>query len=168
MGVVLAGTNIFVDAAMEETGEHTNEITEYPIEDGSKIHSHAHLLPRTVTVDGILAGDDYRSKFDILRTLRDERMIIAYSGRMFYDSMVVKELSETYNAGIKNGLSVRIVFQQVTIVGGAGGGAVGVGGAGPGAVAADPANSLIEHLMRTGRYRVPGVGLVPWSGGGAE
>ena len=139
MGVILAGTNIFVDAAMEETASHTNEITEYAIEDGSKIHSHAHLLPRIVTVDGILVGDDFRSKFDFLRTLRDERMIIAYSGRMFYDSMVVKELSETYTAGIKNGLSVRIVFQQVTIVGGEGGGGAGGADTGTGAVTADPA-----------------------------
>ena len=121
MGVVLAGTNIFVDAAIEEKGEHNNDITEYPIEDGSRIHSHAHLLPRTVTVDGVIIGSGFRSKFDFLRTIRDERAIVAYSGRMYYPSMVIKELMETYNAGIKNGLSVRIVFQQVKIVGGGGG-----------------------------------------------
>jgi len=134
MGVILAGTNVYVDVALEEKGEHNNDITEYAIEDGSKIHSHAHLLPRIVTVEGLVVGSGYRGKVEFLKQLRDDRTIVGYVGRMYYGSMVIKELLETYDSGIKNGARIRIVFQQVKIVGGAYAPASGFGN-----VAPDPA-----------------------------
>jgi len=123
VGVVIAGTNTYVDAAIEESAEHNNDITEYPIEDGSKIHSHAHLLPRIVNVDGIVAGPGYQAKVNYLKMLRENRSIVSYSGRMYYDSLVIKELMETYDPGLLNGARIRIVFQEVKIVGGGGGSA---------------------------------------------
>ncbi len=117
MGVIRAGTNIWVDAAKEESAEHNTDITEYPIECGSKINSHAHLLPRYVTVEGIVIG---ANKLARLKNARDSRAIVAYIGRMYYGSLVIKELLETYTGEIANGCQVRVVFQQVKIVGGAG------------------------------------------------
>lgn len=138
VGVIIAGTNIYVDAATEEKAEHNNDITEYPIEDGSKIHSHAHLLPRMVTVEGIVAGPGYQTKVARLKGIRESRDIVSYSGRIFYASLVIKELMETYEPGLLNGCHIRVVFQEVKIVGGIGGGGP-MGG--PERVGNDPAGN---------------------------
>lgn len=122
VGVVIAGGNIYVDAAREEKAEHNNDITEYPIEDGSRIHSHAHLLPRMLTVDGVVAGPGYQAKVARLRGIRDSRAIVSYSGRMFYPSLVIKEFMESYDPTLLNGAWIRLVFQEVKIVGSGDGG----------------------------------------------
>ncbi len=136
MGVVIGGGNTFVDAAREESVEHNNDITEYPVEDGSKIHSHAHLLPRLVTVEGIIIG---RAGVDRLIKARDRRAIVAYSGRVYWPSLVIKELQDSYDKTIENGAYIRIVFQQIKIVGSPAGGEGGAGEGGAGDVAEDPA-----------------------------
>ncbi len=118
VGVIIAGTNTYLDNCQEESAEHNNDITEYPIEDGSKIHSHAHLLPRTITAEGLLAGPGYQGRFNYLKSLRESRSIVSYSGRFFYSSLVIKELMETYDSELLNGVRVRVVFQEVKIVGG--------------------------------------------------
>lgn len=129
VGVVIAGNNTYLDACREESAEHNNDITEYPIEDGSKIHSHAHLLPRHITAEGIVVGPGYEAKVENLKSIRDNRDIVDYSGRMYYSSLVIKELIESYDPEIFNGARIRLVFQEVKIVGG--------GVAGPG-VSDDP------------------------------
>ncbi len=144
MGVVIANQNVWVDAALEEIVEHTNEITEYPIEDGSKIHSHAHLLPRLVTVDGLIIGAGWQGRLSTLISARESRMIVKYIGRVHYGSLVIKEIRDSYDSGIKNGVRVRVTFQQVKIVGSPAGdsaGSVVSGGGGVGTVTADPALS---------------------------
>ncbi len=145
MGVVIANQNVWVDAAIEEIVEHTNDITEYPIEDGSKIHSHAHLLPRLVTVDGLIIGAGWEERLSTLITARETRMIVRYVGRVHYGSLVIKEIRDSYDAGIANGARVRIVFQQVKIVGSPAGETAEMvvdGSGGEGAVGIDPGEEL--------------------------
>ncbi len=122
VGVIIAGSNTYLDNCIEESAEHTNDITEYPIEDGSKIHSHAHLLPRSVTAEGLIVGPGYQGRLNRLKGLRESRSIVSYSGRMFYSSLVIKDLTESYDSEILNGVRVRVEFQEVKVVGGGGGG----------------------------------------------
>ncbi len=134
---------ISIDAFVEETYNHSAQVTEYPVEDGTNINDHVVQNPDEISVNGVV-GDisiyedysqttpptnraaDYYAKLVDLKEKGNPVTIV--TGLKVYDNMVIKSISVVRNADngkalvfTMNLVKVRVIKSQLVVISNIGG-----------------------------------------------
>ena len=99
----------------EERSDYVADITEYPIEGGNQISDHAALRPVTLAIDGVVAGPSAAGVLATVRSWRENRLLVTYSGRGTYRDFVIKEFRPTEDVEVGDGFRFAMTLQEVRI-----------------------------------------------------
>lgn len=115
-----------IDATVRE--EHTSDIvlTDHPVEKGVDITDHKRILPKQITIDGVISGDpihldgpvDFTGRpVDAWETLQklqaDTSLIDVVTSLRTYEQMAITSLKCTRDADTGNVLNFTAVMRQV-------------------------------------------------------
>ncbi len=106
----LGDVQMLVDS---ESLEMINEITEKPVEQGQEVAEHVRRLPTTISLSGVIAGEEASERFEKLQEYRDEAEVISFVGRQVLDDLVIQSFSPTEDNQILDGFRFTIVLKQI-------------------------------------------------------
>ena len=133
---------VVIDASMKEVHDSDCNVTTNPVEDGVAVADHVQILPKTLSMEGVvtdtpvsfsiinnvtglistatsLFGASSRSKdaYDDLLKLRDERQPFrVVTGLQVYDNMILEKLSITRTAQTGKAINFRALLREIAIV----------------------------------------------------
>lgn len=127
--------SIDLDVTMDEAHEWTNDVTSYPVEEGSPITDHIRQMPDKVTITGMISDTPLRddilqnynagvdgvnapvrsqTTFDLLRDLMaSKELITLYTRYKIYTSMALQNCSIPRSSGM--GLMVQFTLQFINV-----------------------------------------------------
>lgn len=100
----------------EERPDFVSDVTEHPIEDGRLIADHTTLRPVNLAIDGVVAGPGTAGILDAIRSWREDRLLVTYSGRGIYRDFIIKEFRPTEDAEVGDGFRFTMTLREVRIV----------------------------------------------------
>jgi hypothetical protein len=119
MSVILFSASIGpvpVDCLLSERVTAELDITEIPIEDGSRITDHAVRMPRRVTLD--LANEGAAASYNALEAFQRSRVpFTLVTGLSVFPNMLVKSIDAERDVQFSKVLRARVDLQEVIIVG---------------------------------------------------
>jgi len=104
------------DVVTEERPEMNTEVSEHPIEDGASVSDHVALRPISISMNGVVAGEGAGDKIGKLRSWRNDRHRLRYTGRNIFKNYVISEMQTEHDARVGDGFRFRLVLQQVRTV----------------------------------------------------
>jgi hypothetical protein len=122
---------IEIDAFIEETYNHTAQVTEYPVEQGFKINDHVVHSPDSISVNGVIGEasiyEDYSQElppanraqdyyFKLVDLKEKGEPITIVTGLKVYENMLITSLSVTRNAQNGKSLVFTMDLTKVTII----------------------------------------------------
>lgn len=119
MSVILFSTAIGpvpIDCMVSEKVTAELDITEIPVEDGSRITDHAVRMPRRVTLD--IANQAAAASFNALERFQQSRVpFTLVTGLSVFPNMLVKRIDADRDAMFSKVLRAKVDLQEVIIVG---------------------------------------------------
>lgn len=104
-----------IDVIIKETHNSSLEITEIPIEDGSRITDHAFKLPKKLSLD--TASGNAAATYNALVAFQVSRVpFTVVSGFFIYTNMLIKDLSADRDKDFTTVLRCRAELQEILIV----------------------------------------------------
>lgn len=100
----------------EERPEFSSEISDRPVERGANIVDHVRPLPVTLTLTGVVTGDDAAQRLERLRRYREEAELLIYIGRNVLRDVVIQSLNTGHTAAVRDGFEFTLTLRQVRIV----------------------------------------------------
>ena len=91
------------------------EVTEKPVERGEDIADHVRRKPSTISISGIIVGEDASPKLERLKKYQREGEILTYVNRVAYPNMVIENINTTHDTSIGNGFKISITLKRVRI-----------------------------------------------------
>ncbi|MFN3833380.1 MAG: phage baseplate protein [Allorhizobium sp.] len=105
-----------IDCIISEKLESTLDITEIPIENGSRVSDHAVVMPKKVTLD--LATGNAAATYAALERFQESRVpFTMVTGLKVFTSMLVKRISAERDATFSKILKATVDLQEVILVG---------------------------------------------------
>jgi len=107
--------DVEVTVGTEEQVDKKNNITDYPVEDGSVVSDNSERQPLILNVSGMVKGQNAFKKLQQLRKYCDNADIINYSGRNAFSNCVIESLSTSHGKNVKGGFTFTATIKQVLI-----------------------------------------------------
>lgn len=105
-----------IACVLSEKHTSTLEITEIPIETGSKITDHAVVMPKAVTLD--IAGANASATYEALIRFQESRFpFTLVTGLKIYRNMLLKRVDADRDPNSARILKARVDLQEVILVG---------------------------------------------------
>ena len=109
--------DVQVDATISENTSLSNEISSYPLEDGTVAQDHINNNPIELSLDVTITGEyggTAQEKYERLLELRNEREVFSVTGALqVYDNMAISELSLEKTSENVKGYSGSVSLQQI-------------------------------------------------------
>lgn len=105
--------DVFLSVVTEENTNFKNNITSFPVEDGSVVSDNVDNQPIKVSLNGVVVGDDAVVKYNRLTQMWRDKEIIKYTGRIIIDNCVIESFTRVANSKIANGFNFTIVIKQI-------------------------------------------------------
>ena len=102
-------------AITKETFDFKNTITEHPVESGSNIADHVANTPITISLKGIIVGEDASAKYQKLVNYWQNATLGLYIGRGSLSNCVIEMFSKDGEASTGNGFQFSISLKQIRI-----------------------------------------------------
>lgn len=96
-----------------ESASMTSRVTSNPIESGADLHDHVINDAEKFSISGTIIGGN--SAIAALKSMRDKRDILTYTGRTRASNLVITSLTFDFAAKNKDGCAFKVQFQQVFI-----------------------------------------------------
>ncbi len=103
------------DVIKSEDLTHDAEVTDKPVEKGMDISDHTKRKPLTLSITGIMVGDNALQKLQRLYKYQNEGELLKYVGRTTHINMVIENIHTTHNSSVANGYSFQMSIKQVNI-----------------------------------------------------
>lgn len=100
-----------------ESKKHTGKLTNYPIENNSKITDHYEKDPTKHTLRGVLAGNGAAAAVATLEKMMETADFLTYTGSYRMENIVITDLDFSTDSSNRNGFSFSATFQFAPIVG---------------------------------------------------
>lgn len=97
----------------EESPEYTTEITERTVERGTDIADHIRSRPVSLSISGVVVGDDAAQKLSKLREYARKGEVLRYVGRNIFANMVIQSFPTSHTYRIRNGFSFQMELKEV-------------------------------------------------------
>lgn len=103
------------DCVSQEGTVLANKISENTIETGEEVADHISRMPASVSLVGIIVGEDAAKKYSELLKYRNEKTLLKYVGRVSLQNCEIQSFGSSRDKNIKNGYYFNIVIRQVKI-----------------------------------------------------
>lgn len=106
---------IFILPSDSETESDSSNVTSWPVDEGTPRSSYARMASRTITVEGILTGengDNAHDKYVTLRKWNQNHVELTYHGDLYYTHLIITGLSRDFTE-LADNLHVSITFAYV-------------------------------------------------------
>lgn len=104
-----------IDCVVSEKHASEIEITEIPIENGSRITDHAFVLPKKISLE--IANDNATASFNALVAFQESRVpFTIVTGLFVYSNMLVKSISAERDKVFSQVLRATVDLQEIIIV----------------------------------------------------
>jgi len=122
---------ITLDVTLNANLSHTMTVTDFPVEDGSRISDHAQQQPHTVTFQAMVSATPLRfisfspvvtdarikSAFEIMEELQTNKELVRIVADLkTYDNMMLTQLNAPRRQDTKHAFMFTAVFREVRIV----------------------------------------------------
>jgi hypothetical protein len=92
----------------------TSKVTSNPVESGADINDHVVHDTARFSISGTIIGGE--KAVSALKSMRDRRDILTYTGRSRVSNLVITSLSFDYNPKNKTGCTFKAQFQEIRVV----------------------------------------------------
>lgn len=120
------------DVTIDEVHDWSNDVTQFPVENGSPISDHIRQTPDKVSITGVISNsafseialrdikslkDRCQTSFDVLRNLMEGgRLLTVYTKHKIYTNMALKSSNIPRDAAIGDSIKFKLEFINVRIV----------------------------------------------------
>jgi hypothetical protein len=104
---------VIFDIVDNEEVNKSNEITDYPTEEGFSISDNSSKNPLELSITGMVQGDEAFNKLQTLRKYSDEGTELLYVGRNGLSNVVIQELSTIHDGTVGGGFKFSIPLKQI-------------------------------------------------------
>lgn len=91
------------------------EVTEKPVERGQDVADHVKKKPDTLSISGVVVGDDAASKLEKLKEYQRTGKLLTYIHRVWWNNVVIESLNTRHSAAVGNGFEFDMVLKVVRI-----------------------------------------------------
>lgn len=104
-----------IDCLISEKPENGLDITEIPVETGSRITDHAVIMPKKITLD--IANHNASDSYQRLVEFQESRVpFTVVTGLSVFNNMLIKSISVERDFMMSNVLSAKIELQEIILV----------------------------------------------------
>lgn len=114
----MAGGMLFdveLDVVREEAPSYRNEISEHTVEDGQAVADHSRPLPRMLTIQATIAGDDWETRYGRVIELVDSLDRGTYVGTTVWDNVMIEAFDPEHTVRVANGVRFSLTLKQVRV-----------------------------------------------------
>jgi hypothetical protein len=91
------------------------EVTEKPVERGQDVSDHVKKKPETLSISGVIVGDDAGQKLNKLKEYQRTGKLLFYIHRVWWNNVVIESLNTRHSATVANGFEFDMVLKVVRI-----------------------------------------------------
>ena len=95
--------------------QQTNEITNYPVEDGTNVNDNIDTNPRIISFSGIIHKEGAVQKLQLLNTYTREGTLLTYIGRNVLRNVVIESILRIHDNTIRGGFIYQIILREIQI-----------------------------------------------------
>ena len=106
--------DVIITVTSDETTTMSNDITDKPIEGGT-VSDHVLNKPLTMSITGIIVGDDCQEKLDKIRSYLVSGDLVRYVGAETAKNMVIESFGTGRSVSIKGGVSFSLSLKEIRI-----------------------------------------------------
>ncbi len=106
--------DVIITVTSDETTTMSNDITDKPIEGGT-VSDHVLNKPLTMSITGIIVGDDCQEKLDKIRSYLVNGDLVRYIGAETAKNMVIESFGTGRSVSIKGGVSFSLSLKEIRI-----------------------------------------------------
>jgi hypothetical protein len=114
------GYGLEAEVTVSEDHEDDLAITQHPVEYGAAITDHSYKQPPQVRVrvgwSNAYVGDVTTVYEDILALQQERRPFTIYTGKRFYENMLISSIRTQTNSGLEYSFVADVTFQQIILV----------------------------------------------------
>ena len=106
---------IYISPSDSESESDSSNVTSWPVDKGTPRSSYARMASRTITIEGILTGengDNAHDKYVALRKWNQNHVELTYHGDLYYTHLIITGLSRDFT-DLADNLHVSITFAYV-------------------------------------------------------
>lgn len=104
---------VIFDIVDNEEVNKSNEITDYPTEEGFSISDNSSKNPLELSITGMVQGEEAFNKLQTLRKYSDDGTELLYVGRNGLSNVVIEELSTIHDGTVGGGFKFAITLKQI-------------------------------------------------------
>ncbi len=109
---LLAGVSVFVRS---EEVANSAEVTNHPTEDGVSISDHTKPNPQTISITGVIQGDDAKRRCEDLEKAMNKGEIVSFENTKAYLNMAITSFEYKADKSVKKGYSFDASLQKMRI-----------------------------------------------------
>lgn len=110
-----AGLDVELSVVQSEEPQHSNEITDNPVETGADVSDHVRSKPSVYDIAGKVVGDNASQTLSFLRSMKNSGARLIYIGRNYLADVVMQQLATTHDVETRNGFAFEMTLKQVRI-----------------------------------------------------
>lgn len=106
---------IYILPSDSESESDSSNVTSWPVDEGTPRSSYARMASRTITIEGILTGengDNAHDKYVALRKWNQNHVELTYHGDLYYTHLIITGLTRDFT-DLADNLHVSITFAYV-------------------------------------------------------
>ncbi|MEK4131987.1 phage baseplate protein [Solibacillus sp. FSL W8-0474] len=107
--------DVFLNTVYADNPNRSVTATAHPIETGEDITDHISKNPITMSISGVLVGEDAAQRFNKLKEYLNKGKLLKYSNRTTLTDVIIENLSTVHDVEVKNGLKFDITLRQIRI-----------------------------------------------------
>ncbi|MCL2415790.1 MAG: hypothetical protein FWD01_03150 [Defluviitaleaceae bacterium] len=105
--------DVLLSAVTSETVTHSSEVTDKAVEDGQDIADHMKEKPDTVSISGVIVGENAWTALARIRQMRNQRELVTYTNRNIFTSMAITNINTDHDKTIAGGCKFNITLKHV-------------------------------------------------------
>lgn len=107
---LLGGVLLSVSSDMPD---RQSTITQHELESGENIADHVSHMPYTLTISGIVAGDDAAARLTKLEDIQRKAIPVQYINRVKYENVVIQSFGSDHGTATRNGFLFNMTLVRV-------------------------------------------------------
>jgi hypothetical protein len=111
-GVAVLG-DVLLDIVETDKPKRAYDVTSKAVEDGVNISDHMHERPTTLSISGMILGNDAWTRFQRIIRYQQNRQLITYTNRVIHSNMAITNIDTTHGGDTSNGLKFTIHMKHV-------------------------------------------------------
>lgn len=105
--------DVLLDMVEADNPSHTYEITDRAVEEGENVSDHMKAQPVTLSISGVVVGDDAWPRLQRLRQYQENCELVTYVNRVIYTNMAIESIETSHGVDIANGFSFDIQLKRI-------------------------------------------------------